>query len=206
MLEFVMKFFTLTEHNYQKAVTEAAVILNAGGIIAFATESYYAVGVIAMNEKEVRRIFDLKNRPLDKPIPLIVSDRKTLCTVAEEVPDQAHDLMKKFWPGPLTLIFKARTEVPTLITGSSGKVAVRVPGDSTALQIAKAIKKPVTATSANLSSMPPAVNARDVLSYFGDNIDLILDGGQAPGGKPSTILDVTVTPPRILRQGSIILT
>ena len=90
-----------------------------------------------------------------------------------------------------------------MITGESRNVAVRVPGESVALKIAKAIKAPVTATSANLSSMPPAIDTEAVLSYFGDNIDLILDGGQAPGGKPSTILDVTVTPPRILREGSI---
>jgi len=158
---------------------------------------------MAMNEKAVKNIFDLKNRSYGKPLPLIVDDIQTLQTAAKEIPDQAKDLMKKFWPGPLTIIFEARKEVPLLITGEGKKVAVRVPGESVALQIAKIIKVPITATSANLSSMPPAINAEAVLSYFGDNIDLILDGGNAPGGKPSTILDVTVTPVRILREGSI---
>jgi L-threonylcarbamoyladenylate synthase len=126
-----------------------------------------------------------------------------LHTAAKKIPDQAIALMKKFWPGPLTIILEARKELPLLITGEGKNVAVRIPGESAALQIAKSINVPITATSANLSSMPPAINAEEVLSYFGDNIDLILDGGQAPGGKPSTILDVTVTPVRILREGSI---
>ena len=198
-----MSVIALTKNNSENAVMEAVNILKAGGIIAYPTESFYALGAMAMNEKAVKNIFDLKNRPYGKPLPLIVDDIQTLQTAAKEIPDQAKDLMKKFWPGPLTIIFEARKEVPLLITGEGKKVAVRVPGESVALQIAKIIKVPITATSANLSSMPPAINAEAVLSYFGDNIDLILDGGNAPGGKPSTILDVTVTPVRILREGSI---
>jgi L-threonylcarbamoyladenylate synthase len=201
-----MAVIALTEYNSQNAVAEAVKILKAGGIIAYPTESFYAIGAMALNEKAVKKIFDLKNRPHGKPLPLIVDDIQTLLAAAKEIPDHAKDLMKKFWPGPLTIIFEARKEVPVLITGESRKVAVRIPGESVALQIAKVIKAPVTATSANLSSMPPAINAEAVLSYFGDKIDLILDGGNAPGGKPSTILDVTVIPPRILREGSIDLT
>ena len=198
-----MSVISLSKINAEHAVAEAVNILKAGGIIAYPTESYYALGAMALNENAVKKIFDLKNRPYGKPLPLIVDDVQTLLAAAKEIPDQAKDLMEKFWPGPLTMIFEARKEVPLLITGESRKVAVRIPGESIALQIVKAIKTPVTATSANLSSQPPAINAEAVLSYFGDNIDLILDGGQAPGGKPSTILDITVTPPRILRKGSI---
>ncbi len=198
-----MPVITLTKKNTEHAVKEAVKILKAGGIISYPTESFYALGALAMNEKAVKKIFDIKNRPYGKPLPLIVHDTQSLLIAAEEIPDHATMLIKKFWPGPLTIIFEARNEVPVLITGESRNVAVRVPGESAALQIAKSIKVPITATSANLSSMPPAINAEAVLSYFGDNIDLILDGGQAPGGKPSTILDVTVTPVRILREGSI---
>ena len=200
-----MSVITLTKINYEDAVKEAVKILKAGGIIAYPTESFYALGAMALHEKAVKKIFDLKNRPYGKPLPLIVGDIHTLLTAAKEIPDHAKDMMEKFWPGPLTMIFEARKEVPLLITGESRKVAVRVPGESAALHIAKAIKVPVTATSANLSTQPPAINTDEVLSYFGDKIDLILDGGNAPGGKPSTILDVTVTPPRILREGSIAL-
>jgi L-threonylcarbamoyladenylate synthase len=198
-----MSVITLTKKNYENAVMEAVKILKAGGIIAYPTESFYALGAMALNEKAVKKIFDLKNRPYGKPLPLIVDDIQTLLTAAKEVPDRAKEMINKFWPGPLTMIFKARKEVPLLITGDSKNVAVRIPGESAALQIAKSIKAAVTATSANLSSQPPAINVEAVLTYFGDNIDLILDGGNAPGGKPSTIIDVTVTPVRILREGSI---
>ena len=198
-----MSVISLSKENFEDAVTEAVRILKAGGIIAYPTESFYALGAMALNEKAIMKIFDLKNRPYGKPLPLIVNDIQTLLIAAKEIPDQAKEMMTKFWPGPLTMIFEAQKEIPLLITGDSNNVAVRIPGESVALQIAKAVKMPVTATSANLSSMPPAIDTEAVLSYFGDNIDLILDGGQAPGGKPSTILDVTVTPPRILREGSI---
>jgi L-threonylcarbamoyladenylate synthase len=198
-----MSVIALTKKNSKNAIMEAVTILKAGGIISYPTESFYAIGAMAMNEKAVKKIFDIKNRPYGKPLPLIVDDIQTLHTAAKKIPDQAIALMKKFWPGPLTIILEARKELPLLITGEGKNVAVRIPGESAALQIAKSINVPITATSANLSSMPPAINAEEVLSYFGDNIDLILDGGQAPGGKPSTILDVTVTPVRILREGSI---
>ncbi len=198
-----MSVISLTKKNAVHAITEAARVLNAGGIIAYPTESYYALGAVAMNEQAVKKIFTMKNRPHGKPLPLIVHNTQSLLIATEEIPDQAHVLMKKFWPGPLTIIFKARKEVPVLITGESRNVAVRVPGASAALQIAECIQVPVTATSANLSSMTPAINAEAVLAYFGDTIDLILDGGQAPGGNHSTIINVTVSPARILREGSI---
>jgi len=198
-----MPVIALTKKNTENAVIDAVKILKAGGIIAYPTESFYALGAMAMNEKAVKKIFDIKNRPYGKPLPLIVNDTQSLLIAVKKIPDHATILINKFWPGPLTIIFEARKEVPVLITGESRNVAARVPGESAALQIAKSIKVPITATSANLSSMPPAINAEEVLSYFGDKIDLILDGGQAPGGKPSTILDVTVTPVRILREGSI---
>lgn len=203
VLKLGMSVISLTKENFKDTVTEAVRILKAGGIIAYPTESFYALGAMALNEKAIRKIFDLKNRPYGKPLPLIVDDMQTLLAVANEIPDQAKEMMNKFWPGPLTMIFKATKEVPQLITGDSKNVAVRIPGESIALQIAKLIKAPVTATSANLSSKPPAINSEAVLLYFGESIDLILDGGQAPGGKPSTIIDITVTPPRILREGSI---
>ncbi len=198
-----MSVITLTKENTKNAVMEAVDILKAGGIIAYPTESFYALGSVAMNEMAVKKIFDLKNRPYGKPLPLIVNDMQTLLSVAETVPDQASEMIRKFWPGPLTMIFKAREEVPLLITGDSKNVAVRIPGESAAFHIAKSIKAAITATSANLYSQPPAINAETVISYFGNNIDLILDAGNAPGGKPSTILDETVEPPRILREGSI---
>jgi L-threonylcarbamoyladenylate synthase len=113
--------------------------------------------------------------------------------------------MEKYWPGPLTIIFEAEDNVPPLLTGGTGKVAARIPGKSAALNLAAALQLPITATSANPSTKPPAEESITVADYFGDCLDLIIDAGRTPGGKPSTIVDATVKPPRILRKGSVLL-
>jgi L-threonylcarbamoyladenylate synthase len=180
-------------------------ILKEGGIIAYPTESFYALGVPATDENSVRKLFDLKKRPEDKALPLIVGDRYTLITCVKEIPEQAEDLMERFWPGALTLIFGAKDHLPALLTGGTGKVAVRIPGESAAFQFISELRLPVTATSANPSSQPPADSPEAVVAYFGERIDLLIDAGKTPGGKPSTIVDVTFSPPKILRQGSIVI-
>lgn len=196
---------TLTKRTAEKTISESLTILENRGIIAYSTESSYALGALATDEKAVKRLYELKKRPAEKPLPLIVGDMDTLESIAAEIPPRAKDLMKRFWPGPLTLIFEARENIPALLTGGTGKVAVRIPGKSAALDLAMALKLPVTATSANPSGKPPAEDPYAVISYFGEKIDMIVDTGKAPGGRPSTIVDVTVTPPEILREGSVSL-
>jgi len=180
-------------------------VLKEGGIIAYPTESFYALGVPATDENSVRKLFALKNRPEDKALPLIVGDRYTLITCVKEIPEQAEELMDRFWPGALTLIFEAKDHIPALLTGGTGKVAVRIPGDSVAFQFISELRLPITATSANPSSLPPPDSPEAVIAYFGERIDLLIDAGKTPGGKPSTIVDVTVSPPRVMRQGSIVI-
>lgn len=186
-------------------VKEALRILKEGGIVAYPTESYYALGVPATDEQSVTKLFALKKRPGDKALPLIVGDRYTLITCVKEIPEQAEALMDRFWPGPLTLIFEAKDHIPAMLTGGTGKVAVRIPGESAAFQFISRLRFPVTATSANPSSFPPADSPEKVVAYFGESIDLLIDTGRTPGGKPSTIVDVTVVPPKVLRQGSIVI-
>lgn len=205
MLELIVQILSLTENSADKIFSLASDIFEKGGIIAYPTESFYALGVLAADEDAVRKLFELKKRQADKPLPLIVGDMDTLLSIVKMVPDQAGELINTYWPGPLTLLFEANEKIPLLLTGGTGKVAVRIPGESTALDLAKSLKLPITATSANLSASPPAVNAVSVIEYFGNTVDLIIDAGGAPGGRPSTILDVTVTPPRILREGRVIL-
>ena len=205
MLELIVQILSLTENSADKIFSLASDILEKGGIIAYPTESFYALGVLAADEDAVRKLFELKKRQADKPLPLIVGDMDTLLSIVKMVPDQAGELINTYWPGPLTLLFEANEKISLLLTGGTGKVAVRIPGESTALDLAKSLKLPITATSANLSARPPAVNAVSVIEYFGNTVDLIIDAGGAPGGRPSTILDVTVTPPRILREGRVIL-
>lgn len=200
-----MLILSFTGTSAEDIFEKASEILNSGGIVAYPTESFYALGVAALDECAARRLFELKRRPADKPLPVIVGDMTVLESIVRRVPTPARKLIKRFWPGPLTILFEAKDNVPILLTGGQGKVAVRVPGMSVALYLAAALKVPVTSTSANPSGSPPAVDAASVADYFGGDIDLIIDGGRTPGGKPSTIVDVTVDPPRILREGSIIL-
>ncbi|MEW6600162.1 MAG: L-threonylcarbamoyladenylate synthase [Nitrospirota bacterium] len=186
-------------------IVEMSGVINSGGIIAYPTESFYALGVSVHNDNAVKRLFELKGRSPEKPLPLIVGDMSVLLSVVKYVPDRAGELIKRFWPGPLTLVLEARDCISPLLTGGTGKAAVRIPGESAALYIARAIRNPITATSANFTAQPPAETAWEVISYFDDKIDLIIDAGRSPGGKPSTIVDVTVDPPKVLRAGSVLL-
>ncbi len=180
-------------------------ILKGGGIIAYPTESFYALGVLATDEKALENLFLLKKRPAEKPLPLIVGDMVTLASLVKTVPERAVELMDRYWPGPLTIIFEAADNISDLLTACTGRVAVRIPGESVALRLAREVGFPITATSANISSEPPANNTDAVLNYFGERIDLIIDGGRTSGGKPSTIVDATADPLKILREGSILL-
>ena len=193
----------LKENNHSEVFAEALRILKSGGIVAYPTESFYALGVIATDGNAVKRLFELKKRPVEKPLPIIVGDMETLGAIVRSIPEKSKGLMERYWPGPLTLIFEGLDSIPGLLTGGTGKVAVRIPGRSAALNLAEALKIPLTATSANPSSKPPAIDSEEVVNYFGDKADLIIDAGKAPGGKPSTIVDVTVSPFRILREGRI---
>jgi L-threonylcarbamoyladenylate synthase len=203
--KFKMLRLVFTKDIPEKVITESLKVLKNGGIVAYPTESFYALGVLATDERAIKKLYELKKRPSEKPLPIIVGDMDTLKSIVKYIPSQAEDLMKRFWPGPLTLIFEAQDNLPALLTGNTGKVAVRIPGDSFALYLARASKFPITATSANISARPPAERADEVINYFGDNVDLIIDAGKTPGGKPSTIVDVTVIPPRVLRKGIISL-
>ena len=200
-----MRILPYKDDIFEEIIPEALNTLKKGGIIAYPTESFYALGVPATDENAVRKLFALKKRPSDKALPLIVGDRYTLITCVKEIPAQAEELIARFWPGALTLIFEAKEHIPVLLTGSTGKVAVRIPGESAAFQFVSNLRLPITATSANPSSLPPADTVESVISYFGDQIDLIIDAGKTPGGKPSTIVDVTVSPPKVLRKGSVVL-
>ncbi|MBI5664325.1 MAG: threonylcarbamoyl-AMP synthase [Nitrospirae bacterium] len=205
VLELMMIVLSLSEEALDDIITKASGVLNSGGIVVYPTESFYALGVFADCEQALKNLYELKGRPVDKPLPLIVGDMEILLSVVKNIPDSARGLMERFWPGPLTLVFEAKESVSNLLTAGTGKVAVRVPGDSTALYLARRLGGPVTATSANPSAKPPAETAGEVVRYFGESVDMIIDAGRTPGGKPSTIVDVTVVPLRILREGRVSL-
>ena len=136
-------------------------------------------------------------------MPLIIGDRTLLSMIAASVNEIAETLMDKFWPGPLTLLLKAKSDLSSYLTARTGRVAVRIPGESFALHLAREAGFPITATSANPSGMPPAEDADAVIRYFGKEIDMVIDGGKTAGGLPSTIADVREEKIKIVREGVI---
>jgi L-threonylcarbamoyladenylate synthase len=180
----------------------AAAAILGSGIIAYPTETIYGLGARYDDEQALQRLYELKKRPSDKTIPLIIGDASDLEFLVEYVTDSAKKLISRFWPGPLTLIFRAKTGLSSLITCNSN-IALRIPGDSFALRLVREAGLPITATSANISGMPPALSAATAAEYFGAGLDLIVDGGKCRYNQPSTIVDVTASDFRILREGSI---
>ncbi len=187
----------------EAAVNAVVKELKEGAIVAFPTETFYGLGVIWSDTTALARLFKLKRRPENKPVPLIIGNVSSLSAVATAPKKIALRIMEKFWPGPLTILLAAKAGLPELITGGTGKVALRVPGKSFALDIARATVVPITATSANISGRAPAGSADEVIKYFGEAVDLVVDGGPAPGGKPSTIIDLSGETIKLLRKGVI---
>ena len=182
---------------------QAVRALAAGGIVACPTETFYALAVDAGQEKALQRLLEIKNRPLDKALLVLVADRDMAAEVAAMVNPLAEQLMTRFWPGPLTLILSARPGLPRALTGGSGTIGVRQPGQPLARRLTQLFGRPLTGTSANLSGREPLIEAAQVQQELGEAIDLILADGPCPGGLPSTILNVVQDPPRLVRAGAI---
>ncbi|MFZ5996725.1 MAG: L-threonylcarbamoyladenylate synthase [Nitrospirota bacterium] len=192
----------LTEDNCEELIARGVSLLEQGGVIAYPTETFYGLGARYDNVQALERIFTIKRRPKEKTMPLIIGNVEQLSLLTTAVTDTARQLMERFWPGPLTILFTARPGLSEYIV-AGGKVAVRVPGESFALQLARAASFPFTATSANPSSLPPATTAAAVADYFDAAVDLIVDDGETESKLPSTIVDATGTSPVVLREGAL---
>ncbi len=186
-----------------KVLQEAIHTLLSGGVVAYPTETFYGLGVKFDRETSLERLYSLKQRPVEKALPLIIGDRELLSHLSPSVGKAAISLIEHFWPGPLTLVLPALGGLSRYLTAGSDTVAVRIPGDSFALRLARAARFPITATSANISGAPPAADVATIIKYFDASLDLIIDGGTTTGGLPSTIVDVTGERPRILREGAL---
>jgi len=191
------------ETNIEQVLHYTVDILKNGGIVVYPTETFYGLGVKFDMEDSLKKLYDIKQRPEEKAMPLIIGNKGLLTVVAASINDTALSLIDRFWPGPLTLIFQAKENLSEYITAGTHMIAVRVPGESFALHLAKTANFPITATSANPSGFPPAQDAETAKKYFGDKVDLIIDGGHTSGGLPSTIADVTGDKIKILREGVI---
>jgi L-threonylcarbamoyladenylate synthase len=198
-----MRVIRIPGTDEKAALIEAAREIRRGGIVAYPTETFYGLGVSYSDAEALKRLFELKRRPKVKPMPLIIGDAPALAAVTSSPDRVTLRIIKAFWPGPLTILFAAKAGLLDLITGGSGKVAVRVPGRSFALDLARAVGYPLTATSANISGTPPASGPDEVIGYFGDAVDLLIDGGRTRGGRPSTIIDISEGDIKLVREGVI---
>lgn len=192
-----------SESPEEEQLLEAAEIIKQGGLVAFPTETVYGLGGNALDPDASARIYEAKGRPSDNPLIVHIAKQDDLNEIAREIPEKAKTLAERFWPGPLTMIFKKTEKVPYSTTGGLETVAVRMPNHKVALAFIKAAGGFIAAPSANVSGRPSPTIADHVLEDLGGTIDLILDGGGVGIGLESTIVDLTVEPPMILRPGYI---
>ena len=186
----------------QRDLEKGINILRKGGVIAFPTDTVYGLGADAFNSVAVQRIYEIKDRSRSNPLPLLIADVKQLAALAEPIPELARFLARQFWPGGVTLVLSKRDSVPAYLA-SGPTIAVRVPDHPACLTLLQHLAGPLIGTSANVSGQPVALTADEVRQQLGDRVDLIIDGGRCPGGKESTVLDITREPPVILRQGIV---
>lgn len=188
----------------KEKIKTAASILRRGGLVAFPTDTVYGLAADATNSRAVKKIYKVKKRPLSSPLPILIAEKKDLKKYASQISPDAKRLADKFWPGPLTLILKKKKVISNIVTAGKNSVGIRVPKNSVALAIIRALGRPLVGTSANISYKRSPTTANSVKKYLNNKIDLILDGGKTKIGKESTILDCTASPPTILRLGAIL--
>lgn len=185
------------------ALAQAVAVLRSGGLVAFPTDTVYGVGAHAYLPAAVARLYAAKVRPEGKAIPLLLGDAADIERVSRNLPPLTQRLTNAFWPGALTLVVPRNPELPDIVTAGGPTVAVRLPDHPVPRALARALGAPLAATSANLSGQAEASSAADVMAQLDGRIDLLLDGGRCPGGVPSSVVDLTVQPPAILRQGAL---
>jgi L-threonylcarbamoyladenylate synthase len=178
-------------------------IIKAGGVVVFPTQHLYGLGADAMNTEAVDKVFEIKKRPYHKPLLVLIPHPKDLTRLVHHVSPAAVNLMNRFWPGAVTLVFKAKDTLPVNLTAKTGKVGIRMPQHPVASALSKVAGGPFTATSANITGGSGCSSISDIDPRISGKVDLILDAGPLKGGIGSTVVDVTVDPPKIVREGAI---
>ncbi|MCE7918264.1 MAG: threonylcarbamoyl-AMP synthase [Anaerolineae bacterium] len=185
------------------SIARALEILRAGGLVVFPTDTVYGLGSLAFDQAAIESIYAVKGRPLEKAIPILIADAADLDRLARAVTDLARRLASRFWPGPLTLVLPKRDDLPAAVSAAD-TVGVRVPDHAAARALLRAAG-PMAVTSANLSGRSSPRSAEEAASQLGGRVPLVLDGGETPGGVPSTVVDVSGSVPVILREGPLTL-
>jgi len=186
-----------------QVIASAVNVIKTGGIVAFPTSGLYGLGADALNRLAVERVYRVKQRDFGKPILVLIKDALDLKKVCTQVPELAIRMMAAFWPGRLTIILEARPELPDVLTGGTGKIGIRVPLHPVARALVTALDSPITGTSANLSGKKGCSSVSDLDPGLAEGLNLVLDAGQLEGGIGSTVVDVTLDPPLVVREGTI---
>ena len=184
-------------------LNEVARTIKQGGIVVFPTETVYGIGTNGLKENSVKRLYEVKQRPLNKPISLLVNSMDMINEIAQEITDLEKALIKEFFPGPLTIILKKKDTVPNIVTANSKTVGVRMPSNKIALKLIEYAEVPIATPSANISGKPSGTNMEDIMKDFEGKVDCYIDDGPSKIGVPSTIVQVIDGVPHILRQGKI---
>ena len=188
----------ITDH-----IAAAAAIIRAGGLVAVPTETVYGLAGCGLNEQTVQKIYEVKGRPAVKPLSLMVPDESALERYCEDVPEAARTLARRFWPGPLTIVLKAKGEIPSIVLAGGKTVGLRCPDHPLTLELLDTCALPLAAPSANPSGAKSPKTAGQVLQYFDGKIDAVIDGGPCGIGCESTLIDMSAAPYRILREGAL---
>jgi L-threonylcarbamoyladenylate synthase len=181
----------------------AAEVIQAGGVIVYPTDTMYGIGANALNPEAIAKVHAIKRRTDVKPILVLVASPAAVKDLVLEMTPTAHLLMDAFWPGPLTLVFAAADAIPSVLRSAGNTIGIRVPSNPLCLKLLRLCGCPITSTSANLSGEGTRTKVGEIRKTLGAGVDLYLDAGPLPESKPSTVLDVSVTPPRLLRAGAV---
>ena len=182
---------------------EVARTIKQGGVVVFPTETVYGIGANGLSENAVKRIYEVKQRPLNKPISLLVNGTDMINEIAQDITDLEKALIREFFPGPLTIILKKKDTVPNIVTANSNMVGVRMPSNEIALKLIEYAGVPIATPSANISGKPSGTNMEDIMKDFEGKVDYFVDDGPSKIGISSTIVQVIDGVPHILRQGKI---
>lgn len=192
----------LIDANSPEAIERSLDVLRGGGVIVYPTETLYGIGAMATLEEAVKRVFKCKSRSLRQPIPVLVRDVEMMAQYVE-LNSQAERLVERFMPGPLTLVLPSRGRLPAPISAGTGTIAVRISAHPFVRTLFEGLDVPLTSTSANVSGGENLFTVEQLFERFKDKVDLVVDAGNIPRSRGSTIINMAVTPPRLIRDGDI---
>ena len=199
----VLKVDTVDRERLEFVLEYTTRLILAGKVVAYPTDTFYGLGVDPFNLAAVTEIYRIKGRTSERPLPLLVGSLDQAADLANDPPGLFFRLAQQFWPGPLTIVVPASSQIPLKVTANTGKVGLRWPKAPLAVALIAVIDRPITGTSANLSDCPSCSTAREVEDQIGDDVSLILDGGPTEGKLASTVVELTGERGRILRSGGI---